>query len=306
MAKTSVSFKSFIGLDQTGATDSKGLKAKALPMAIVHEDRLYFSDEYGRALTLQSLNRESVLKTLLGLSIFGRDLSKTMIAVDSVLGLPANHTPKKTKDLFQLFQQAAQFSVKDRQYGREVAEAFFSRFLTSSKEVIAARKCEALAGANSVFQFRPYQKNISTGSFRIWKDLGQAEEKWFQLFPFDEPAPQLQDGPWIFEGYPSLLWRTVFGLKARNPQFLIEKLKSPEWSAILNVPQGDLKLLLKNPDLADSVVLAVASWKLQREGKLWTQGSFTGLEGWIMGLEDYTCREKSVKPNHELPSSFSF
>jgi hypothetical protein len=305
MAKTRQRFQSILGLDQTGASTRGGLEAKPFPLAMIHHDRLHFANSKGRPLSLKSLTRQEILNALLELKIYGRDLSKTMIAVDSVLGLPKAHTPQKTKDLFSLFQQASQFSIKDKHYGRDVAEAFFSRFLNSKDGPISARRCEVLAGANSVFQFRPYQKNISTGTFRIWKDLGRSSEPWFQIFPFDEPAPHLQDGPWIFEGYPSLLWKQIFGLNTRNDEALIQILSSSEWTQKLQIPVNDLHLLRLNPDLADSVVLAVGAWALQRDNQLWFAGKSPSLEGWIMGLQERPLKESRDLESEDCRSSLS-
>lgn len=305
MIKTQLRFQTFLGLDQTGATIRGGLEAKPLPLAMIHQDRLHFTDSHGRPLSLKSLTRPEILKALLELKIYGRDLSKTMIAVDSVLGLPKAHTPPKIKELFPLFQQASKFSIKDKHYGRDVAEAFFSRFLKSKDGSVSARRCEILAGANSVFQFRPYQKNISTGTFRIWKDLGRSSEPWFQMFPFDEPAPQLQDVPWIFEGYPSLLWKQIFGLKTRNVEALIQILSSKVWVQQLSIPVNDLHLLRRSPDLADSVVLAVGAWALQRDNQLWSSGTSPLLEGWIMGLHESPLKATREIKSHDLCSSVS-
>src|SRR5690606_15146623 len=104
--------------------------------------------------------------------------------------------------------------------------------------------------ANSVFQSRPYQKNIQTGTYRIWKDLTSGgPTRWANIWPFETERSELLDAPWIFEGFPSLLWREVLGLPTRDLSRLRsavedawrrelrgEELRVPDWGAILRSP----------------------------------------------------------------------
>lgn len=284
-------FTTFLGIDQTGATDSKGV-AKPLPVALLcqvgPEWKLHFSEKSSR-LEISSLTRQNLLELLSNFPHPGRDLSRTALVLDSVFGLPKRQWPFSqggSEKLFELFQKASRFSHNGKAYGRDTAEHFFREFLQSySGSRLPQRLCEIESGANSIFLTRPYQRNIGCGTFRIWKELGSVSEKWFQVWGFDEPAPQLQDGPWIFEAYPTLFWKKILGSPTRKASELVRWL-STESPLRLKLPPSQRLLLMEDPDLCDSVVLAVCAWILQERNEIWTIPQFSGRqkEGWILGL----------------------
>lgn len=146
-----------------------------------------------------------------------------------------------------------------------------------------------MSGANSVFLTRSFQRNIGCGTFRIWKDLGASDKKWFQIWGFDsgvDHGPLKNPGPWVFEAYPSLFWKKVLGFPTRNPRDLIHYLKTKARKN-LQVQGNQYFLLLEDPDLCDSVVLALSAKILQEEGEgLWQIPAFPDQdkEGWILGL----------------------
>lgn len=287
-----IHFTTFVGIDQTGATDPKGTP-KPLPVALVYKTsdhwKLHFSKAQSQ-LEIASVTREELLKLLHAFPHPGRDLSRTALIMDSVFGLPASQWPiKKTgsEGLFELFQRAQQFEYKKKSYGRDTAEMFFAQFLKSNRtKKLPTRLCEDQSGANSVFLTKPFQRNIGCGTFRIWKDLGDAPEKWFQIWGFDEPESHVQDGPWIFEAYPSLFWKKILGMPTRNAKHLVRYLKTQS-PFELKIESKQFSLLLEDPDLCDSVVLALSAMILQEHGnEIWQipKAPHLDKEGWILGL----------------------
>lgn len=285
-------FSTFLGIDQTGATDSKGLP-KPLPVALVYKTsqswKLVFSHQ-GKRLDIPSVTRESLLQLLHQFPHPGRDLSRTALIMDSVFGLPQAQFPLKSggsDSLFDIFKSASKFTYLGKAYGRDTAEKFFAQFLKNHRgSLLPRRLCEEKSGANSVFLTRPFQRNIGCGTFRIWKELGAAPEKWFQVWGFDEAELHVQDGPWIFEAYPSLFWKKVLGFSSRNPKDLVRFLQTSA-PRDLDFQPRQLPLLLEDPDLCDSVVLALSALILQeKQNGLWEIPSIPHLdkEGWILGL----------------------
>ncbi|MCE3009948.1 MAG: hypothetical protein LW875_04995 [Proteobacteria bacterium] len=289
-------FNFILGVDQTGAQTSQGF-AKPLPVAVIYKNsargwKLSVSQSK-KSQKLAGLTRDSVLKLLHTMDLPGRDLTQVLIIVDSVLGLPKKVWDQQSftsisapENLFQLFRKASEFSLKDNSYGLETSKAFFEGLRKGL--VKEPRVAEKLAGANSLFNFTPYQKNIATGTFRIWKDLGSSEEPWFQIAGFDSVQSHVQAGAWISEGYPSFVWKSLLGEKTRNPAKLADLLER-DYRDRLQFSQADLQLISKDSDLADSVVLALQGFILnEKSGVLdeFTRYKLQSLEGegWILGL----------------------
>ncbi|MBU6375963.1 MAG: hypothetical protein KGQ59_08215, partial [Bdellovibrionales bacterium] len=94
----------------------------------------------------------------------------------------------------------------------------------------------------------------------------------------------------LFEGYPSLLWRTLAQKKTRAPEKLAEWLKNQS----VEFRTSDARRFRSDPDLADAVMLAVGGALLQKQGRLLQPfpGFFQStqyltraqVEGWIAGL----------------------
>ena len=252
--KTSI----FIGIDQTGAVDSKG-RPKKLPMAV-----LSFQN--------QSWQIDTHFISGLHAKEFQNFKSLKIIAVDSVLGLPRKVFPKN-KTFRDLFKQALDFEFNEKAYGMETAFQFFQTFLKSKSE-FPTRACEETAKANSVFQKHPFQKNIGCGTFRIWKELGQNSD-WFHLFPQDGEFLKLKGKPVVMEGYPSLVWKNLLQSNTRKTEVLLKYLK-----------QNKIRIL--NPDIdadmADAIVLSLAAFEFFKNPKLIDQPNLK-TEGWILGLD---------------------
>ncbi len=289
-------FSYFLGIDQTGAATHQGKKAKPLKCCLVNLDRnpweVHTQIDH-KPLSLASLDRAN-LQWLLKPFNIAWPTSKLAILADCVFGLPHKvveeiTTPNTLNFPWELFQRAQLHTLGDSLYGRAVSESFFANLLPKSS-AIPKRFCEQLSGSNSVFVTRPYQKNIQTGTYRIWRDLACSDSKpWLNIWPFNSKDNFQPDFPWIFEGYPSLLWRELFDIPTRNSSLLLKKLKAPSFRRLFCF--DSYRFLNTDPDLCDAVVLALAGAILQKEKALFTP--FPGFwssphlnsEGWICGLK---------------------
>lgn len=282
--------KVFLGVDQTGASKKGGREALPLSCCIGvwrgNQLRVVTAGNLKKPLTLSRFQPEEIEKILVSLEI-NQNIQSLLILVDCVLGLPnALLPPKGMPYLWEYFERAAQFSLGGKEFGRDVAEAFFDALLTSETESYPRRLCEILSGSNSVFQKRPFQKNIQTGTFRIWKDLGQTKKEWARIWPFDlEKSPQ--QGPWIFEGYPSLIWKNLLGSRTRD----LKKLRKLVQDLPISLKIDTWKWIESDPNQADAFVLMLGGFLLEKRNQLWSphpefmKQPEPFQEGWILGLD---------------------
>lgn len=278
-------FAAWIGVDQTGAVRPDGtprpLRA-AMVVADGDDARLVLRD-------LTSASREVF-------EAWTRDeglaLGRVAIALDAVIGVPRPCWPGAIAGLeggdrpWALFARAAALPG----WGRAVGEAFFAELLPRelAKE-LPRRQCERLAGANSVFVTRPFQKNVQTGTFRIWKDLASGgASRWANVGGFDARA-RVEGGPWLYEGYPSWCWMKLFGLRTRAPERFRDVLaKAAERGIVVRPSASILRAIGGSPDVADAAVLALGAACLDRvrpHGLRAPPAAVRGGEGWILGLE---------------------
>lgn len=244
-------FHCYVGVDQTGATLKSG-QPKSLPISVI------FSS--GSKIVHQSGKIASLTKSQLNLFLKTHNLliknKKTLVCVDAVLGLPLLiDTPMRS-----IIQKSKLFEFNRKPYGALTAHAFFSSYL---KEEVPQRAVEKLVKANSVFALKPYQRNIGCGSYRIIKDLAE-NPNWYSIWPFEKPARDFV----IAEGYPSYLWKNLFGSKTRDLDFINSK----------------LKMNFKNIDEADSFVLALGAAHFEEQIFLKTTPTLAKKEGWILGV----------------------
>lgn len=191
--------------------------------------------------------------------------------MDSVLGLPQwLQIPQSM--ITQEFAKAHSFNG----HGKASAEKFFRRY-QAPLDAKSFRLCDRLAKAQSVFQTTPAQRNIQTGTFRIWQDLG-ADSSWYSLWPSSPQASKTL----LIEGFPTLMWKQVFGFASRKPA-LIQEVSDRRG---IKLP----KLYSTSPDWADSAILALGALELLKSGTgidhcLPAQAQ---VEGWILGLPSST------------------
>jgi hypothetical protein len=178
--------------------------------------------------------------------------------VDSVLGLPLEIGlgPRS------LFKKIQGFSHNKKSFGALTAHAFFNQFLKGKQ--IPQREVEFKVKANSVFNLRPFQKNIGCGSYRILRDLSE-DPNWFSLWPFED----LNSKFIIAEGYPSYFWKTIIGSKKRDLELINKNFKT---------------LNLRNLDEADSLVLALGASKNHQQIINFKKTKKSQFEGWILGV----------------------
>lgn len=220
--------------------------------------------------------------------------SRVAIVLDVVIGLPSTCWPSWAtgeggERPWSLFARAAETPG----WGRPAGERFFETLRPrASSEPLPRRHCEREAGANSVFVTRPFQKNVQTGTFRVWKDLAGAGggRRWANVWAFDRRVA-VRRAPWIFEGYPSLLWAEVFGHRRRAPARFGEVLSSAKALGVDARARAALvRRVAAAPDVADAAVLALGAACLDAEGRLMTPFRAFGTqviprqEGWIAGL----------------------
>jgi len=248
-------------------------------------------------LGISVLNREALL-SLPGVREV-RVGNPIRVLVDAVLGLPLDITTQIQKpggNMADWFEQALahherRLGLKRPARGRDPAEDFFATLLKrAGVGGVPTRECERLAGANSVFVPRPYQKNVQTGTYRIWVELGAALKGGDQFsFPHhgemaDAGLGGHSEGPRISieESWPSLLWKRLLQAPHREPgnlQALLRDFGIRE-SFDIKVAESCLAHCVLHPDHADALVLALAGVILpSNSGEIPTAG-----EGWITGL----------------------
>ena len=294
-------FDLYFGIDQTGAAKHGGLRAKPLPCAVLqvlpdNEIVLHLhSSVDGSKLNLESFNQSCLQNVLTQCGLNGDLLmrDRTGIFLDCVFGLPSATWPggPGLQSLWNLFSGAHSFPGG---YGLQPAANYFARILARSAVDISetankkypVRNCEILANANSVFRTHPFQKNIQCGTYRIWRDLGATAHPWINIRHFTPSRAVSADLPWLFESYPSLFWRTLFGQRTRNLQNLREAVTTALPNLRLN--KIDWALLAHDPDIADAAVLALGGYLLASRGALSQRRAdrraWLAREGWIVGL----------------------
>ena len=224
----------------------------------------------------------------------GARLGRSAILLDAALGLPNGCWPTGSERLaggdrpWTLFARAAALPG----FGRAAGERFFATLVPAEASArLPRRACEVLAGASSVFVTRPFQRNVQTGTHRIWKDLASGgEPRWANVWSFDAQT-RVRGGPWLFEGYPSLLWARVFGERTRAPgRFAGVIERAAALGVNVTVSRARVREVSASPDLADAAVLALGAACLDRVGGLFTPlpgvaaEALAPGEGWIAGL----------------------
>jgi hypothetical protein len=274
--------KIFIGLDQTGAVSANGSPRPLPAVAFVMKSPTALHLEVNN---LKSFNKKCLREWILNL---GGSWESAIVVIDSVLGLPRDIARSNRQGahrwIWSLFARAAQAPS----YGKSSGEQFFQSIYSCSDLSVPARRAEERAGANSVFKNKPAQRNIQTGTFRVWKDLGGNELQWCDIFPFSGlRGSQLR--PLVFEGYPSWVWKKYWNESKRDSARCVHLLE--RYCTHLQISSAQKKILNASADLADAAALAWLGWHLAQTRKLKNlpkrqlQRVLEG-EGWILGLDE--------------------
>jgi hypothetical protein len=257
----------FIGLDQTGAILKNG-KPKPLPIAIVYKNqKTFLSVGY-----IPNCSFSEIQKFILTHYEDDFKTEDVHILMDCVLGLPHKIYPPNTS-----FREFLRLAAQQEGYGRIPARIFFKNILGQSP--ILTRQTEDLANANSVFLEYPFQKNIQTGTFRLWKDLGANPESFY--IPYMERKKR-KAFP-IYEGYPSMSWKILFKTSSRKPDHFLKL--SKKFFHNLHIDIHSKKLITKDANLADAATLAL---HMSRDYSFFKYPKTRTIkkEGWIFSLKE--------------------
>lgn len=252
-----MSFKIFIGIDQTGAVKANGTPK---PLNICMIDARTSKIKIYTSQKIPKLSSNDILQ-FIRTNIPNYKNEKCLICIDTVFGLPA----ETGASIDQVFSDSKNYSFNGKSFGAITAYQFFNQYLKKNSST-PERQIEKRVGANSVFNLTPYQKNIGCGSYRIIKELSQ-EKKWYALWPFENTDKQFV----IAEGYPSYFWKSDFKLKNRSLQKLKELFPN---------------LNFKTLDEADSFVLAYGAFKNSPKIHHLKINKKYKNEGWILGVQN--------------------
>lgn len=310
-------FNMFIGIDQTGASMLGGRAARPLPIAVLERKqkklRLHLrSPKSERRLEIAGFSKDEFTRALEELKLDCNALAKptTAILADCVFGLSEKvwPGPPGAETLRSLFARAA----LSKDYGLKPAARFFDEILAEQKiekSLYPVRRCEMIANANSVFRTHPFQKNIQCGTYRIWRDLGIHGSAWLHLRYFEKAAEaqitaekeneqaarsrQLNrihspTRPFLFEAYPSLMWKRMLKLRSRDLTQFKAALELT-FKDRLEVDETHLAQMLRDPDHTDAAALALGGAWLAERNELIDGGpsrsKWLAKEGWIVGLD---------------------
>jgi len=230
----------YLGVDQTGAVIQRrgGKVYRPLPavVALPGKNRtvqILATSRHQKKLGLVSFDQTEILGLIESCASERRNI---VVLADCVFGLPSDMR-RGDASLRQLLDHAATHdSTTSEPLGRKRSSAFFRKILEEFRrdgfkdKKWPLRLCEQLASSNSVFQEHPFQKNIQSGTYRIWCDLGRShgnqKDAVLRFWPHDfttgpESNKVVADRIiTVAEGYPSLYWRNDFGAKTRRPEAL--------------------------------------------------------------------------------------
>ncbi len=248
--------KFYLGIDQTGAIRTDG-SPKALPACLLEAESKSIWTGDDKPLYLESFSLQAIQELFANLFL---PLENLNVLVDCVFGIAS----EIQYDFLDALNEASLHPA----YGKRAAQSFFARYHSSATSY-PRREVEVLCNANSLFQIYPAQKNIQTGSYRIWKQLAQQREH-FAILPFEEPGDRIA----VYECYPSYYWKSLLGEGTRRPDHLSRHIQDFQ----IQPQTWDFS---NYPDHADALLNALAGYQyLYLEN--WQMPSHA--EGWILGV----------------------
>lgn len=204
-------FDFILGVDQTGAKGVSG-KAKKLPTSLLYRVNNKWS--LLSPLYLESFDWKSIKELLLSKNLNPQQ-SKTLVVADCVLGLPERIV--KNQDPLTLILKSMRSASSHEGVGLKAGEFFFKKNFPEAQAMTGlelTRTLEKKLGCLSVFKNKPFQKNVQTGTYRIWSDLGENESyNDFNIWPYQNAPGRA----YLCEGYPAYAKKSM---KDKNKKFL--------------------------------------------------------------------------------------
>lgn len=241
-----------LGVDQTGALDSNK-RPRPLPCALIYlrnnSWQLLTKDSGENPLSLSCFDSTHITELVSKYLVTSKSENYYVI-VDVVIGLPQefltlnNSVEEQLKDYMRK-------TVQVDAWGLEAGKEFFNRILIENSESCnpSKRQVELALGANSVFTPYPFQKNVQTGTFRVWKEMALSDFDDLSFGHFSKNKAKIS----VIEGYPTLAFKKLMGTKRSNPK---------EWPSDLEkfFPNIKKKTSDLNQDHLDALLLAIQAF----------------------------------------------
>ncbi len=248
----------YYGIDQTGAILSKDKPKPLKACEVIFREGSIFDLKF---FTIEHLGH--------WISSLNPD-HKNHIFIDCVLGLPVelykSNNKSQIRDWISL---AKNYSHEHKSYGMAVAESFFNHiknFYNIKEDNHPKRSTEIKLKSNSVFTTRPFQKNIQTGTFRIWKELSFVLDS-VLIWPLDYYLEN-ELKTVVYEVYPSHFYKKIFGLKNRSHLPLLDVLEN-----VRNINKtfdfDEHVKFLNDPDFCDALIAAFGGYLTIHQRNVW-------------------------------------
>ncbi len=261
------------GIDQTGASvgsaRAKPLKACELILNLdgnIHDLRFFAIPHLGEW-----------VKTL-------KQNEKNHIFIDCVFGLPIRlHQINPSKSIRDWIYSSKDYTFLDKHFGSAVSQSFFAQikyFYKIHETSTPRREQEIQLNSNSVFTIHPFQKNIQTGTFRIWKELSQVLDE-ILIWPIDYYL-QEELNVIFYEVYPSYFYKKLFNVSSRSAGPVIKYLN--DYPLKLNSQNSSH---INNSDFCDALVAALGGYnclKTNNFSQFFSDEAF--FEGQILTIDE--------------------
>lgn len=263
-------FDVFVGIDQTGAVNKNG-SPRELPATVLfcQKNKVEICTNLFIP-SFQTQHLDVLVKTVFPrLTTFKK--IKAFVCVDAAWGL----SDSTGASLDKILRGVQHFEFEGKTYGSIAANKFFHGWASEQKP--GARAIEKISGSNSVFDLHPFQKNIGCGTYRILRDLSLSRPD-YMIWPFEVG----QRGGYVMaEGYPSLYWKMLLGLRKRSLESIIQMFSDLKFTTV---------------DSADSFLLALAGLMYHNQVFRVPLDHICRREGWILGVPYEAVETMSFDP----------
>jgi hypothetical protein len=263
----------FIGVDQTGAVNKNGLP-RELPATV-----LFCKENKIEVVTnifipsFQTDQLESLIKTVIPEGVSSKEL-EAFVCVDAALGLPDS----TGVSLRKILERIRDFEFEGKVYGSVTANEFFYGWTDGRRP--KGRAIEKISGSNSVFDLHPFQRNIGCGTYRILKEVSRSRPNYL-IWPFELGQGTGGRVYVMAEGYPSLYWKMLLGLRKRSLESIQELFPDLYFASV---------------DSADSFLLALAGLLYHNQVFNVPLDHICRREGWILGVPYEAVETMSFDP----------